>query len=199
MEGLTPRQKRALQTKKEILETALQLFNEKGFDNVTVDEIVNKSNYSKGAFYVHFESKYDIFVEKFKEIDEFYVEFYETIPKDLSITEKILQLVEAQMNYMENEFGFDVIRTVFMSALLPKQNHYLIDPERTIFSIIKDLINEGKELGEFSNDIDSNEVCMFITRCMRGTLYDWVLFNNTFDLKEQTVKYINSYLKGIKA
>jgi AcrR family transcriptional regulator len=90
----TLRQKKALQTMQLIVEAALDLFSRKGFDFVTVDEIVNVSNTSKGAFYVHFNSKYEIFLEKFKEIDEFYANFTETLPKEISYYEKTLLLTK---------------------------------------------------------------------------------------------------------
>lgn len=97
----TPRQIKSQQTKKKILEVALDLFSKKGFNQVSVDEIVSVSNTSKGAFYVHFKSKYEIFIEKFKEIDDFYASFTKSIPKDLSCSEKILLLTKSQMVFWE--------------------------------------------------------------------------------------------------
>ena len=44
------KQRRGEETKKKILEVALNLFAEKGFNKVTVDEIVKKSATSKGSF-----------------------------------------------------------------------------------------------------------------------------------------------------
>ena len=55
------REQQAAETRKRIYQTALKLFEKKGFNNVSVDEIVRKSKSSKGAFYGHFSSKYEIF------------------------------------------------------------------------------------------------------------------------------------------
>lgn len=90
MKELTPRQLKAQETKKNLLEKGLQLFHERDFDNVTVESIAKECNVSKGAFYVHYNSKYDIFLEKFKDIDEFYLSFIPSIPVDMSASEKIL-------------------------------------------------------------------------------------------------------------
>ena len=43
--------------KTEILNKALELFKEKGYDNVTVNEIASASNISKNTFYYYYESK----------------------------------------------------------------------------------------------------------------------------------------------
>ena len=45
------------ENKNKIIEVALKLINEKGFDNVSVSEITKEAGVSKGAFYIHFESK----------------------------------------------------------------------------------------------------------------------------------------------
>jgi AcrR family transcriptional regulator len=45
---------------KEILQTALKLFLEKGFKNVTVREIVEESHSSMGNLYFHFKNKMEI-------------------------------------------------------------------------------------------------------------------------------------------
>lgn len=193
----TLRQKKALQTKQRIIETALDLFSKKGYDRVTVDEIVNVSKTSKGAFYVHFNSKYEIFLEKFKEIDEFYAHFTESLPNDLSSYEKILLLTKSQMIYLKECLGMDLIRTVYMSALIPKQPKFLSNTDRTLFKIVHSFVHEGQETGEFKKDLSAQEITMLITRCMRGTLYDWALFGEEYNLVEEGQKFFRTILSGI--
>jgi AcrR family transcriptional regulator len=194
MSRSTPRQIKSQQTKKKILEVALDLFSAKGFNQVTVDEIVSVSNTSKGAFYVHFKSKYEIFIEKFKEIDDFYASFTETIPKDLSCGEKILLLTKSQMFFLRDVLGKDLMRTVYVSALIPNQPKSLSDTDRILYRIVHSFVQEGQDAGEFEKGIPSKEITMLITRCMRGTLYDWLIFGGDFDLVEETQKFIRTIL-----
>ena len=49
------------QTREELLKSAHILFCKKGFHSVSIDEIAQESNVTKGAFYHHFASKNDIF------------------------------------------------------------------------------------------------------------------------------------------
>ncbi|WKA59346.1 TetR/AcrR family transcriptional regulator [Planococcus shenhongbingii] len=194
MSSPTSRQIKSQQTKKKILETALKLFSAKGFNDVTVDEIVEASKTSKGAFYVHFKSKYEIFIEKFREIDEFYANFISSMPGDLTASEKILLLAKSQMTYFRDDLGKDLMRTVYVSALIPNQPKSLSDTDRLLFKIIHSLVEEGQASGEFSADIPTNEITMLITRCMRGTLYDWLIFGEDFDLVEEAQKFIKTLL-----
>jgi AcrR family transcriptional regulator len=43
-----------------VIETALQMFTDKGFENVSVDDIIAATGTSKGTFYHYFKSKDDI-------------------------------------------------------------------------------------------------------------------------------------------
>ena len=49
--------KKAKTTKKKIVSAAWKLFYEQGYDNTTVDDIVEESGTSKGSFYHYFEGK----------------------------------------------------------------------------------------------------------------------------------------------
>ena len=54
---MNKRQQKAIETKKKIYEAAKHLAMAHGIENVSVDSIVEAAGVSKGAFYVHFESK----------------------------------------------------------------------------------------------------------------------------------------------
>ena len=130
------RKQQAQETKKHIYLTALTLFQTKGFDQVTVDEIVQQSNSSKGAFYGHFSSKYDIFLEKFKEIDHFYEEFTTTLPVNLPFKEKVISLIDAQMTYLKDDLGMDLMRSVYKSSLIENERNFFSNSERKLYKIL---------------------------------------------------------------
>lgn len=193
----TPKQKRAHKTKKKITDVGLDLFSKKGFDNVTVDEIVKESNTSKGAFYGHFNSKYEIFLEKFKEIDDFYDQFEKELPENLAAKEKIVKLAIAQMEYLKNELGKDLMRTIYMNALTTNANNFLSDTDRELYVILERFIQEGQDNGEIPDYISKKELSLIITRCMRGTLYDWHIFKKEMDPVVEIEKILKVVLKGI--
>lgn len=47
-------------TRRELVDSALHLFEQDGFDRTTLQAIVGRANLTKGAFYHHFESKEDL-------------------------------------------------------------------------------------------------------------------------------------------
>ena len=55
----THRQGRAIKTRNRLYATAETLFMQYGFDNVSVDRIVEEAGLAKGTFYVRFKTKED--------------------------------------------------------------------------------------------------------------------------------------------
>ena len=51
------------ETKQAILDSALELFYEKGFSRTTFDEVAKRINLTKGAVYWHFRNKADLLAE----------------------------------------------------------------------------------------------------------------------------------------
>ena len=59
--GLSRKEREKLRHKEEILATALKLFSDKGFYNVSMQEIAEQSEFSVGTLYKFFESKESLF------------------------------------------------------------------------------------------------------------------------------------------
>lgn len=185
------RQQKAQQTKKKILKTALKLFEEKGFQEVTVDEIIKEADSSKGAFYTHFKSKHDIFLEKFKEIDDYYMNEIVHIIDNISLTrDKLAVFFQLQMKYIESDLGWDAVRTIYEVELNTERESFFLLPERPLYYLLKRLFKEGQENGEFHTDLTPDEMLTICVRIMRGILYDWSIHKASFSLeKEQKILF----------
>ncbi|WP_053217533.1 TetR/AcrR family transcriptional regulator [Virgibacillus senegalensis] len=84
--------------KKKIIEASIALFAEKGFYATSIQEIVDKSNLSKGSFYLHFRSKdelmfrifeyyYDLMNRKMEEVQQ----------ENLSARESFIKQIHVQL------------------------------------------------------------------------------------------------------
>jgi len=52
-----------IESRNKILCSALKLFSHKGFDNVSIDEIMTDAGLTRGAFYAHFKTKQALYSE----------------------------------------------------------------------------------------------------------------------------------------
>ena len=57
LQGMGRRERRAAETRLRLFRCALQLFAERGFPNVTVEDITEAADVGKGTFFNYFESK----------------------------------------------------------------------------------------------------------------------------------------------
>src|SRR2546427_13226805 len=62
-----PKRRRREGPRRRLMDSAMSVFARFGYERATVDEIVREAGFSKGAFYVHFESKEDLFWEMLQE------------------------------------------------------------------------------------------------------------------------------------
>ncbi len=60
-------QQRREETRRRLMDAGLVLFARKGYDGATLDEVAHAAGYSKGAVYVHFPSKEDLFLSILEE------------------------------------------------------------------------------------------------------------------------------------
>jgi len=50
-------------TRQRILKSAFELFSRKGFDNVSIDELMKHAGLTRGGFYAHFKNKAEVYAE----------------------------------------------------------------------------------------------------------------------------------------
>ena len=80
--------------KDEILSVAYNLFITKGYDNTSVDEIIEKVNIAKGTFYYYFTSKEEMLDEVInKMINEEIIEAKKVVLMPIPIEQKVVGIV----------------------------------------------------------------------------------------------------------
>ena len=75
-------------TKAEILQTAVRLFTEKGWENVNVEDVVKEVGVTRGAFYHYFKSREDLIMAVVNQM------FYENNPFTAASKKKGLMLLK---------------------------------------------------------------------------------------------------------
>ena len=57
---LTRHQRHRLRTRKQLIDAAMELVLEKGYDAVTIQDITDRADLGRGTFYIHFKDKEDV-------------------------------------------------------------------------------------------------------------------------------------------
>ena len=93
------KKKNSKNTKGKIVSAAWQLFYQQGYDDTTIDEIVEASGTSKGSFYHYFDSKDALLTSLSYLFDEKYEELIETMDPSLSPLDKLV-LMNRELFFM---------------------------------------------------------------------------------------------------
>lgn len=153
-------EKRRNEKKKAIMQTALELFDQYGFDRVTVTEIADKAHVSKVSIYNFFESKDNL---------------RRVIIKDMldESTEKIKTLIEKEENFIKKIEEYIQIRTWYYSKYSlrfffeavesdPELRQYLDDFNASSKQLVMTFIEKGKRSGVFSPDASNAAIEIYI-------------------------------------
>ena len=117
----TKRKEQAAATKQLLVETGKRMIAQRGYNNITVDEIVQACGVAKGTFYHYFDSKEDLFnyfeYTPYYEIQE---EIASTSNSNLPILEK-LNLYISMWFEKAKYFGLDITRQWLKKVATPNQ------------------------------------------------------------------------------
>jgi TetR/AcrR family fatty acid metabolism transcriptional regulator len=181
---LTKRQEQALETKNRIYNAAIDLMDREGFDNITIADISEAAGVSVGAFYHYFESKNDILAEIFYQADEYFSTQVACGLKKESIPEQIVE-------YFDHYARFNVSSGVEMTQqLFSPKIKFFIKNGRPMLTILQDLVCKGQEKGEIRADISPEEIGRFLFVMARGVVFEWSLYDGSYDLEATMHKYI---------
>ncbi len=184
------RQEQAASTKAALFESAITLFNEKGYYSVTIEEIAQRAGTAKGSFYTYFRTKSDIIIEEFRAIDDYYKRFEKTLPRFPNALEKIYAFNRAQMKYVRDQVGLEMLKILYANNILePSTEKILINTNRYLHGLIRGLIEEGQREGLFRTDVSADRLALLYTRSHRAVFLDWAISNNSFDLVKDGVEF----------
>jgi len=183
--------------KERIIETALDLFQLKGYHGVSVDEIVDTAGTSKGGFYHKFKSKDALLYEIH---DVFISHVLKETKKAYDQNETPIDKVCAMLYAFTNVF--DVYQrhiTVFYdeSAYLPPDLKNIIKGKRTEYRmLIEQVIEDGKKSGHFRSEISTTITTMAIIGLVNWT-YKWYRQNGSLTMEQITLHFNDLILRGI--
>ena len=193
----TSRQLQAERTKQNIYATARILIAEKGFDNVTIEEICRTTGISKGLFYHYYKSKDDIIIEGYSECDEYFDTHVRNSLVEENYLNRIVEFIDFQILYAY-EMGLDIIIQAYKSQI-QHGNDFFISEKRTITVLLNEIIQKGQQKGDINSGISSDYITNFILRFSRGLLYDWCLHNGDYDIKSTAHEAVERLVKLFKA
>lgn len=191
------KQTKGSKTKQHLYECAIALFQEKGYDQVSVDEIVRDAGTAKGTFYIYFDSKADIIAYMLQEYDHYYDQVEQALDARASVDARLAVIIRSSCDFTQKTIGLDLIRVLYANQLMGTLHQEELYTNRALYRIIRKLVEEGQASGLYSSEEGAETLTNRIVRCIRGTFYEWCLQDGAFDLAEECTRFAAGFCRGL--
>ncbi len=173
------REREKEQRRQNILKVAKRLFVEKGFKSVTVANIAEKAELSKGAIYLYFSSKEEIYAQiLLTDIERFHKEISQIFNGGKSAADILLDFADAYIDiFLKEREQFRILMNFMLQAdnlnLSRETRKQIISEMNRTISLIEKILQYGVDSGELT--LEKQDV-----RKMRNAL--WGLLNGIISL-----------------
>jgi AcrR family transcriptional regulator len=203
------REREKEQRRNAILRAARREFFEKGFRSVTVDSIARRSELSKGAIYLYFKSKEEIYAQiLLRDIDKFHDRVKSLLDTSKSASENLRQFAEVYAAFFLSDR--ELFR-IFMNFMIqhnpvnftPKINDHIVKSTNQTVSIIEQILQMGIERGEFPQALDIR-VCRNALWGLLNGIVALHLFTGREETREERVRTqvrdgLEVFIRGLKS
>ncbi len=169
--------KKAEQRRKQILKAAFQAASEKGYESVTLQDIADYADVSKGVTNYYFENKADVFVHLFEWITtRIYEKEAESIGGKDTAIEKLAAYINQVFISPDENKSFYRVYLDFLAQVKNDQRYGEINQRfyENCRSIAEQIITQGIEEKMFK--VDNIEQTAISIRCMiDGSLIQWLM------------------------
>jgi TetR/AcrR family transcriptional regulator, fatty acid metabolism regulator protein len=182
--------KRALQaeaTRQHIFETTIRLMNKNGFNNMTIQDIIEQAGVSVGTFYHYFNSKEDVFFKLYSKADEYFesVVLPQLTGPDMGAYEQIVLFFRHYAMFNESN-GLE-----YVSLLYSTKNKFFIEKKRFMITMLFDIITNGQENKELTRDETPETITNYLFILSRGVIFDWCIHDGSYSLVEAMLTHIH--------
>lgn len=185
-------------TKSKIVSAAWRLFYEQGYEDTTIEEIIEESGTSKGSFYHYFEGKDALLGSLAYIMDEKYEELEPTIAEGADSYETLLYLNHELLSMIEESINRELLARLYSTQLTTRGEKPLLDQGRTYYRLLRRIISKGREKGELTSGMSVSEMVRYYAMCERALLYEWCLCKGEYSLLEEASRKLPLMIRCLK-
>ena len=196
------RKQQGNKTKQNIFSTAVELIHQKGFNNVSIDEICKAANVAKGTFYVHYKAKDDIIRESYYlDMGSFILDRFSTYERthpQATLYQKIETFLFLEFYFVEY-IGYELTCLAYstnLSACIPGPSQHF--KKRTFTIKLHNMLKQAVAENLFSSNYTTDELFLYLETSVRGMMATWCFANGSFSISRTGEKYIKTILAAYK-
>jgi AcrR family transcriptional regulator len=164
----TKTDRRILRTKKAINRAFLELFTEKEFDRITINDISERADVNRGTFYLHYMDKYDLLDQC---IDEHLNRMIHSCTFS-KLTEEKVERVEA-IEALKSLFVYFEENFLFFSSMLSNKKTSAF--RERMLEFLSSAIQKKIHIQGINQNMDKELIVQFMASAFVGTVESWIL------------------------
>jgi AcrR family transcriptional regulator len=146
-------------TRRELVDSALHLFEQDGFDRTTLQQIVGRANLTKGAFYHHFESKEDLLWQIQSEyLDTQITDAHAIVAAQPDIVEQLRELIRLSLKGVAEYRAHVAIFYQERRHLTGARLDSVTEKRNELEAVFRGSVEKGIEAGAFRSGVSARVV-----------------------------------------
>ena len=194
------------QRKKELAQTALDLFAKKGFEHTTIKDIALAAGIGKGTVYEYFDTKDDLIIQAINDwMEKLESEVMGAFSNDDDFESLIRKMVRGTMEaFIADPNTIKILIGIFQLFITDSEktrhSNIVRDSLGKFRKIIVALLLEGVSKGILRPEIASNaeKIAINLMAFLDGLELHYYMTENYFDLMEQVDFHMVNLLKSLK-
>ncbi len=184
--------------REKIIDTAWRLFHENGFSGTTINDIIREAGISKGTFYYYFRSKDDMLDTLSVLLDTEYEKLAAELDEDMDAFDKLVHLNYVVHTFINDNIDYRLLAYLYSTQIIKDQSSGLLDRNRFYFSLLEQIVEEGRRKGELTEELSVSETVKFYALEERALVTDWCMNNGSYHLGEYSKKMFPMMIAGIR-
>lgn len=182
--------------KERIFHAAMELFQQQGYENTSVEQITEKAGVSKGTFFTHFSSKDTVFFEVGYQLINSLEEIIENGLQEeksiFQITHECVQLISGWC--VENK---QILKPILITCIYQTP----MDGRLSHRAILRELLSHGLKIGQsrgrICSDMSAEDISAIIVGLHIKVIYDWSVNSGVWSLEQKLNNCTEILYKGI--
>ncbi len=197
-EKKTSRQLRAMETKQKIMNAAKLLISTKGFEKISIEDIVKEAGVSTGSFYTYFKRKEDV-VEAINQSCFYRLAEIVNEITDRDICERLRYYCREFLKEIEST-GIEICRQWTRNNLTP--TNMLISGEeitkyRYDYRAMQSILTEGINRGELKETTPVDDIALILNAELYGLMVAWCMIDGEVIGSEKTDIFTDTVIKTV--
>lgn len=192
---VTSRQLQAERTKKNIYKAAIGLLENKSLESIRISDIARAAGVAAGTFYRYYETKWDVFLESYSLIDDYFEQEVAPQLTQLHVYDRILFFFDQYALYHIN-LDIEYVRLIYNSKnTVLNRADFTVEYDRGGLGLLRKTIQKGIDDHQLSNRDSAIDVLRLLMIAVRGLIFNWCTLEQTYDLRSELKAYVTRLLR----